>query len=257
MSHFSAIGIQLEPGQDLGDLADRFAPLARPLEVPGLGTYWHWSDPSGAEMWIQVNEDDELIGMNPHYAGQSVVRVGLTARIPSSTSSELDGSFYGWGAPTSESTDFESTGRYTILFDVPDYRLHDELALPALQMVQIVAFAHDCEVFETVAAFNTRSTEVGRLASQSFIPTGLLTEEEEAADAQPCADAVLAGHVVAAEQKINSLTGIPFYWALVESYEATYDVVIAQDLLATPPAVGGVITGSFWLSGRIISALQR
>jgi hypothetical protein len=63
--------------------------------------------------------------------------------------------------------------------------------------------------------------------------------------------------VLAAEEKINTLTGHAFYWALVDTYGGAYDVVIDPSLLPGVPAVGGVISGSFWLSGRIVVRTQR
>jgi hypothetical protein len=62
--------------------------------------------------------------------------------------------------------------------------------------------------------------------------------------------------VLAADKKINVLTGRAFYWALVETYGGAYDAVIDSSLLSGVPVVGGVITGSFWLSGRIIARHQ-
>jgi hypothetical protein len=81
-SHFSAIGLPVSAGEDMNALANRIGSLAEGLAAPS-GQYFRWQDPSGAEMWLQVNAKNELIGMNPHYAGQSAVRVALTARLPS------------------------------------------------------------------------------------------------------------------------------------------------------------------------------
>src|SRR5262249_30808454 len=150
--------------------ANRVGPLAERLAAPG-GVYFRWSDPSGAEIWLQVNANNELIGMNPHYAGRSAVRVGLTSRLPSARPSELDGSFRGSAEPAG---DAHATGCYPFVFDAPDYRLHEELSLPARKEVQIAAFAHEIAAFETIAAYEASQTGV-KCASQSFIPSGLFT----------------------------------------------------------------------------------
>jgi hypothetical protein len=199
-------------------------------------------------MWLQVNANNELIGMNPHYAGRSAVRVGLTARLPSAGPSELDGSFHGWADPHAD--DAPDAGCYPFVFDAPDYRLHEELSLPAQKQVQIAAFAREITAFETVAAYEASQTGDLKYASQSFIPSGLFTPAGDST-VPPQAQAIFAGHVLAADKKINVLTDREFYWALVETYGGAYDVVIDSNLLAGVPAVGGVISGSFWLSGRI------
>src|SRR5262249_52963145 len=167
--------------------------------------------------------------------------------------SELDGSFHGWADPAGDAPD---TGCYPFVFDAPDYRLHEDLSLPALKEIQIAAFAHEIAAFETVAAYEASETGDPKSASQSFIPSGLFTPAGDST-VPPQARAIFAGHVLAADEKINVLTGHAFYWALVETFGGAYDVVIDSDLLPGVPVVGGVISGSFWLSGRIIARDQR
>jgi hypothetical protein len=248
-SNFSTIGLPVASVEDMKALAKRLGPLAERLAAPS-GVYCRWSDPSGAEMWLQLNANNELIGMNPHYAGRSAVRVGLTARLPSARKSELDGSFHGWADPAGNAPD---TGCYPFVFDAPDYRLHEELSLPARKEIQIAAFAHEIAAFETVATYEARDL---MYASQSFIPSGLFTPAGDST-VPPQARAIFTGHVLAADEKINVLTGRAFYWALVETLGGAYDVVIDSNLLPGVPAVGGVISGSFWLSGRITARHQR
>jgi len=250
-SHFSMIGLPVASEEEMGALANRVGPLAERLAAPS-GAYYRWSDPSGAELWLQENANNELIGMNPHYAGRSAVRVGLTARLPSSGPSELDGSFHGWADPAGDAPD---SGCYPFVFDAPDYRLHDELSLPALKEVQIAAFAHEIAAFESEAAYEASQTDDPMFASQSFIPSGLFASADDST--VPLARATFVGHVLAADEKINALTGHAFYWALVETFGGAYDVVIDPELLPGVPAVGGVISGSFWLSGRIIADITR
>jgi hypothetical protein len=109
---------------------------------------------------------NELIGMNPHYAGRSAVPVTLTARVGPS---ELDGSFRGWVNPEG---DAPATGYYEFVFDAPDYRLHEELSLPVLKEVQIAAFAHEIAGFETVAAYEASQKGDLKYASQCSSPLG-------------------------------------------------------------------------------------
>jgi hypothetical protein len=245
-SNFSTIGLAIASVEDLHALIDRIGPLAEGLAAPG-GVYFRWADPSGAEVWIQVNDDNEVTGVNVHFAGRSAVRVGLTARIPPAGPSALDGSFHGWASPSSEAPD---SGCYPFVFDAPDFRLHDGLAVPAHADVQIAAFAHHVAMFESVAAYEAGQEGDIKYAPQSFITYGLFTPEGESAK-PPRALAIFTGHVVAAEEKINAFTGRAFYSAFVETFGGSYDVVIDPELLPGLPAAGGVVQGSFWLSGKI------
>jgi hypothetical protein len=47
------------------------------------------------------------------------------------------------------------------------------------------------------------------------------------------------------------LTGKQYYWAQVDALDFSMDVVADPSIVAVPPHVGGVLSGHFWLSGRI------
>jgi hypothetical protein len=63
--------------------------------------------------------------------------------------------------------------------------------------------------------------------------------------------ALIAGQVVDASVRANAITGKPFLWALVDTVGGTYDVVIDPALLQRSPRAGDIVSGWFWLSGRL------
>ena len=67
----------------------------------------------------------------------------------------------------------------------------------------------------------------------------------------PESHALIAGEVVEAAERQNAITGQPFWWALVDTVGGTFDVVIDPSLLGSPVYPGNVISGWFWLSGRL------
>ena len=73
------------------------------------------------------------------------------------------------------------------------------------------------------------ASQASRKASDSTVP--------------PQARAIFTGHVLAADEMINVLTGRAFYWALVETLGGAYNVVINKNLLPGVPAAGSVISG--------------
>ena len=77
--------------------------------------------------------------------------------------------------------------------------------------------------------------------------TPAVVEEEKKAEAEE----VVAADEVAAE-KTNSLTGERYYWALVDSLGGSFDVVIDPTICEAAPEAGGVLSGSFWLCGRLL-----
>jgi hypothetical protein len=247
-SHFSTIGFHVSSDKDLWEIAQKTGPQSEALEAKN-GAYFHWQDRSGAEVWLQVNQENEFIGINPHFAGKSRVNVGITNVVNRPGFTPLDGALHGWAEPSS--ADFES-GYYPFVFDLPDLDRHRNLQYPCLVMAQIAAFAHELSLYDSVASYDSAPHEEPKFASQSFIPAGLFSPSEGSI-APPQSYAIFTGHIVESEERTNSLTGTSFFWCLVETLGAAYDVVIDPELVAEKPNAGGVLSGHFWLSGTILS----
>ncbi len=247
-SHFSTIGFPLNSEADFLALANRLAEKSEMIDVPD-GRYLRWSSQTGAEIWLQLDSNDDLIGMVPHFAGPSRVRVGLTAQVTRPDDTALDGAFHGWAHP---SDDDPEVGDYPFVFDTPDFRRHTSVPIPSIVTAQIAAFAHEISIFESIDAYDASGSGEPQLASQSFIPSGLFKPGGEATE-PPEAYGILTGHIVQAAEKRNELSGEPFYWALVDSLGGTFDVVIDPELMDQALKIGGVLSGSFWLSGCLMA----
>lgn len=246
-SHLSSIGFPVREQAEFAALADRIGPLATAIEVDD-GIYWKWSSECGAEMWLQTNADNELVGMTPFFSGNGLVRVRLTAHIARPGDTPLDGAFHGWADPKDD--DLES-GAFPFVFDAVDYCKYKGVTLPLIVKAQIAAFAHEISVYSTLDEYNTSQAGEFKFASQSFIPSGLFSPEGCATE-PPSSRAIFTGHVVATDIKTNSLTGAKYYWVLVDTLGGSFDVVIDPELCDSAPVVGGVLSGSFWLCGRLI-----
>src|SRR5262245_3733248 len=116
-SHFSTIGLPVKSQDELLALAERAADDCASLGCP-QGRYLRWSSPGGAELWLQVDADNDLVGMNPHFSGESAVRVRLTSRITRPGGTPLGGAFHGWAAPAGGDPE---GGCYPFVFDAPDF----------------------------------------------------------------------------------------------------------------------------------------
>ena len=242
--HYSSIGFRIDSPAAFGRLVEQLAGEAAPIEVRN-GRYLRWSSPSGAEIWIQVNGSNGIVGAAPHFAGEAELRAALTGRVTRPDDTELDGAF----RATVDPDDAEpGGGAYPLVFDSPDFFCHDRLSLPATLAVQVAAFAHEITVYDTVAAYEAIHRGPGHFASRSLIPSGTF-EPGGAPIEPPLALAIVTGHVRRSGRRVNEHSGLPFHWAEVESHRAVFDVVI-DPALATVPPVGGVVHGTFWLSGR-------
>lgn len=225
------------------------SPNLQSYKVKG-GRYLRWSGEAGEELWFFVDAANQLVGVAPHYAGESRVRVGLTKHFKREGESEFEGSFHGWAEP--EGADVES-GVYPLVFDSPNSLVHRRLRPPCVAEVQLAGFAHNVECFASVEEFRaSQRSQKAQLASQAFIPTGLWCSSGGASE--PESTAMINGHVLQTNQFINCMTGVAFLWAVVETYGGRFDVVIDPTLLPDPPRVGGVLSGVYWLSGMISSS---
>lgn len=242
-NHYSTIGFRVETKDQFFALGPKLAENAETINVLD-GRYLRWSSESGAEMWMQQSRDGYFIGMVPHFSGQSRVRTRVTKRITRPGRTALDGAFYGWSDPVNLDP---AVQRHPFVFDCPDYAVNYRRNLPTVVDVQLAAFAHTIDLFDTPEAFESGGMAI---ASRSFIPSGILTPNGETID-PPESRAIFSGHIVRSATKRNDHSGNEFYWALVESLGATFDVVIDPGMIDRRPKVGGVLAGSFWLSGRI------
>ncbi len=246
-SQFSAIGFAVSTGEDLAALASRVADRADTINAEG-GQYLRWAPPSGEQLWLQLTRKGDAMGMNPHFSGQSTVQAGLEARVTRPTHTPLDATFLAWANPPDGSA---TGGDYPFVFDCPDASSYAGLTLPALVTLQMAAFAQQVSVYADEAAYEVaRTTEGLSFESRAFIPSGLISPEGRPVE-PPEPHALFVGHVIAAAERRNSVTGTPYWWALVDTLGGTFDVVIDPVLLPSQPQAGNILSGWFWLSGRI------
>ncbi len=251
MSNLSDIGFPVRSEQDVNSLIETMTEQELvPIKCP-RGFYLKFADESGAEIYLQGNLEQELVGFNPHFAGRSRRKVGLT-QIIERDSSELDGGFHAWANPTGK--DVEISGEYPFVFDVPDFRTIENLELPEIKEIQLTAFAsNDFKVFETEEDYFASQQDEMKMAAKSFIPSGLFTfnedDEGDLSIVRPIA--IFAGEIKEFQLKTNQLTQENFYHFLVETLGGEVDVVADANLLSDEPKIGGIVSGQFWLSGRI------
>jgi hypothetical protein len=245
---WSNIGFLVTSEQEFADLADRAAPLATSVPVPGNRCKYLWyHDKSGAELWMQIDADGQLIGMKPHFHGESRRRVGLLAAL-TNAKHKLDGRFSGWANPADE--DDPESGDYPLEFDAPDFLAIPEFPFPHTVTVQLAAFPSEFYCYKSAETFRSKQEGITKLAAPSFIPWGLFRPESK--DTPPQAMPCFSGEVKAFANKTNALTGQPFVWMLIETFGGEVDIVVDPRHLTAPLANGNIVQGRFWYSGRLI-----
>lgn len=247
MSHLTTVGFHIENDEELKDLLGNAYEKGVPVEAEN-GLYVHFVDASGAELWIQVNQEKELVGLNPHFSGKARIKVGLV-NVEEAEDDPMDGGYYAWANPRDLESE-EEKGDYPFVFDVPDFYTTNYKELPQIREVQIAAFAQNIDCFESEEEFFAAQPEDIQMASSSFIPIGLFEQEE---GDMPSSFGLINGHVLEVAEKQNELTGQSFLWLLVETLGGTMDLVCSLEVLNDQVVEKGYVIHSVaWLSGRLV-----
>ncbi len=253
MSNLSDIGFPTPDEQAVNDMIWHVIEMTAPIKC-SHGLYLKFSDESGAEIYLQGNFKQELIGFNPHFAGKSRRKVGLAKKIERD-SSELDGGFHAWANPDEEK--IIDSGEYPFVFDVPDFRVNEDIEIPKLCEIQLTAFAsNEFQIFDNEKDYYDSQEDETKMAAKSFIPSGMFLPDENAAPIDPPRPiGIFAGEIKEFKLRTNKVSGVKFYSFLVETLGGEVDVVADPKLITQEPKIGGIVSGQFWLSGKILTDL--
>jgi hypothetical protein len=246
-SHMSSIGFAVQSERHFGDLVNHAIRHGAMFESAN-GAYIWWVAGRGVELWIQIDAGQNVVGLNPHFRRTSRMAMALTARVARPEESPLEGAFHAWANPAAGDPE---SGDYPLVFDAPDFDLYRQLPLPHFTHVQLAAFAHELSAFPDEAAYYAAQTDEPKWAAAAFVPTGLF-HPADGNGSTPPAHALLAGRVVQHEPIRNPYSGQRFQWARVYTLGGEIDVVADPAIVAGDITTGGVIRGSFWLSGRLL-----
>jgi hypothetical protein len=208
-------------------------------ETPGGGQLALWTEPSGATVSVCLNADGVIECATPSFAATSRLRVRTLGIIADADCSFCDLLHVGVLGD-------DETMVYPLALQVDDLAVsRDRIVLDRVLTIRIAAFAEAISVWPNDDAYLTGQGGGVKMAAESLIPTGLFGSQAQAR-------MTLAGHVRAAERRVNEATGSPFFWLAVQTYGGTYDVVVAAaDLDAVPPD-GAVVQASCWMVGRLL-----
>ncbi len=236
MSNLSDVGFPVKSNEDVNGLVELWAKDVKEFPCE-KGSYLVFFDASGVEIYLQMDLRGELLGFNPFFAAKSRSEVLLTQIIERDTS-EMDGGY---------AASFVN-GNIPFVFDSPNI-FANRFEYPKRCEIQLNAFAsNDLRVFEDTKIFLESQSAETKIASKSFVATGLHRHEE---DIPPQAHAVFSGEIKQFELKTNATSGEKFYWLLIETEISEIDVVADVNFFEIEPKLGGIIRGSFWLTGKI------
>ncbi len=248
MSHFSDIGFS-------GITREQFAELNKEICEAGeqfntaVGDYYVLKIEPRIEFWVCIpNDKSKEPGCNPYFNGVTENIVRISDVIPSDYS-DMENAYSVW----INEGNVNDTQEYPFIFDSPNFSINDSL-IGKEALAQVTAFAEsELSLYEDEAEFTAEQKKKGHdfFGTHTFVPSGQFVQEGQ----KQVARAMFAGEVKRVEILKNSRTGYEFYWLVVNSLDADYDIVVDPKMTNKIIEIGNIIFGSFWLSGKIIKVL--
>lgn len=245
-THFSSIGLKITEQKDFSNYFELAYKNGTKIKTK-LGTYVKWHIGCGIELWGQIDTKNSAIGMNPHFSGTSRIKIRIEKKIKRDNDTVLDGALYCWADPK----EGEEDGTYPFVFDIPDIATYEDINFPQVNTAQITGFAHEISAYKDDEEFSNSQETEPKFAAESFIPAGLFSPNESDTTS-PQAMAIFTGHVIETHTVINPYTNHEFIHARIKTLGGEFDIVVDPHILKGNICVNGVVSGMFWLSGRII-----
>lgn len=242
ITDFRTIGYTVNSAEDLMRWASFAQSHGKKIDIPNKGAYYCLRSESGAELWAQSNLNNQIMGLHPGFSGVSEIQIKAEPFI-NEQFTVLDGGYDCWLITDEQ--------EYPLIFEAPNF-----CEIPTENNVieyaaQVSAFAKEVSIFNDQEEMNSDS-KFGSWASKSFVPIGTFPSLENDTDFTPGPIAFFTGFIKSVELRKNEITNVSFYWFLIDSLSAEYDVLVDPQLINKQPKVGQILAGKFYLSGKIL-----
>lgn len=246
---FGALGFESSDRKEYERLVRQAARSGEQVGRSGKFHYVLWTPGEGIELWVQMTPQETIVGCSPFFSGAGQMYMGVM-QVAETPNRPTDGFFQGWANPEPGHTD---AGLYPFAVTVPDFLLvRDKVLVSSIVQLQVSAFADSLHCYLDDDEFHRRvaSQDDSQLATEAFVPVGVLDET----GMKPIAEAVFTGHVLSADIRANPVTGRKFHALTVQTLGGMLDVIADPSVTTGLPQAGGVVYGTFWLSGRLLGA---
>jgi hypothetical protein len=243
----------------------------------GRGAYRLWRSPAGAELWFHDHEAAQpsgagglplssrprryprawltseqaaprpsgpVVAITPFHRGLSDCRIRIGRILTLDRADTLEGSCLAW-LPAAEPTGREQA----IVLELAPFALHEPVRTPLVTTAQILCCAHAIWSWPNAASYLESTPSNRRIRPGSFSPVTEtdVTEVKLTYRSSPITLGLATGVVKRAIRHINSATGQPYYWLLLETRRGTFDVVSSPDVIEGDISEGNVaqVCGSF------------
>ncbi|NLT15728.1 MAG: hypothetical protein GXY05_15485 [Clostridiales bacterium] len=246
--HYADMGIRIEGQEEM----ERFVfDLARESRIHKInsGILGVANIDDRVEFWIAGNEEGQIeaVSFNAVSSNRNLLKID---RIVDEDDSPIPTICAWYSSEVAHRTQDDYGIEYPIVFEAVNYGLRKQTEAEEIIQVQLTAFANNMSIYEDDKAYYKLSNSP--MAPESFIPSGTFTPDGNETD-PPTADAIFCGHILYAERLFNSKGGL-WYWHIAATCQGcVFDILASDELAAEAPKAGGVVSGSFWLSGKIFA----
>jgi len=235
MSHLDSIGFQIESSEAFEALMSKVFEEGKEIAVEG-GSYIHYRDASGAELYAQLDKSGKFLGFMPFYNATVTRNLQVEQSLEDDSLTALDCRYF---AKSQNET-------YPFVFDVVNGK-ERPLERGGKEALAFVAFPTEIDYFATAQEF---LKEMPDLSATYFIPVGLMTPEGEAND-NPEPYAMFIAQINTLELKKNSYSSGEFYVLEVSALEGDLTIVVSKDGFKREPQVGGFVNGVYWMGAKV------
>ncbi len=248
-SHFACIGFPVEDMTAYWALAHRAAAEGVRTETPSGGALARWAVGNGPEVWAQIDPAGAVVGATPYFSTNASFKISVTGS-GEDPDERLEGWIDGWLEPSEDDEPY--SGVFPLRVTLVDYAISSRrlTRFPALHTVELIALAHEADVYADEAAYRAAPGEVYRLPIQSFVSTAHSAADEPEPFAE--ATALASGLVREAALLINPVTEATFWRIALATQGVTLQAFAVPADLGGPVEIGQIFTGGFWLLGRLV-----
>jgi hypothetical protein len=257
VSNLSTIGFEFADDASFQATMQKLAGDAFERLACAEGDYAIWRSRTSAEIWFHITgerqpdgtqKDRDVIGLTPFFEGVSDVAVEIVETVVRAGDNDFAGAFLAWVDPDEDS----GLGAHQIVFDAVDFAAHCDRPLPFMARAKLTGFARSISI---VAANDAAGNARAASSARGFMAIGLFAGRDPHSDEPPPAptsNAVLTGRVVEHSKLANEETGTAFHWLLVETADATFDIVADPELVPLDLAAGVTVQIGCLFFGRIL-----
>lgn len=237
-SHFKDMGFDINSDNELLQLIQTFYEHGITIDTP-VGMYRLLTIDEAIEIWL-VMDDDLIDDYEIHYRTDTQTRIRFD-NWTSLNDTQAMGLAFIWNCANDDIGDFPTN------VCIPDAGRLIDISSGFFE-AQIAAFAQEITLYKDATAYKASENN---LAPEAFIPMGTFSIQENDDNFIQSATAIMSAVIDSYEKKINSYSGKCYYLLNTHCMGFKLDVLLSEEDVSEAITVGGIISGTFYLSGHI------